>query len=158
MSRRTLNKLLVGNLVALALFSTPALAADDHELFLHGFRAPAIGPELRWGPVGVFAGLYPTVLSADGVKSDTWWIKTGVTGYLGQFRLTGERTSGFYLSVAYLRGLTDGWKANAVAFDGGFRWAIWSGLEARLGASVLKAAGRDWQVNPAGGVSWAFSL
>ena len=158
MSRRTLQKLLVGNTILAALCSVPARAADDHEILLHGFRAPAIGPELRWGPVGVFVGAYPTVLSAEGVKSDTWWLKTGVTGYLGKFHLTGDRTSGFYGSVAYLRGFTEGWKSSALGLDAGFRWPIWSGLEARLGVAVMKPAGRDWQVNPAGGISWAFSL
>jgi hypothetical protein len=131
----------------------------DHELLLHGWRSPSIGVEYRRGFLGVHAGAYPTVISHDarGGTETTWFAKAGLTGYFLPLRLTSERASTVFVSIAYLRGLNRGWD-DALFLETGFRWAVWKGLDLRLGAGLLLAPGQSPRVNPTPGVSWSFPL
>ncbi|QSQ19778.1 hypothetical protein JY651_31400 [Pyxidicoccus parkwayensis] len=134
-------------------------SATNHELLIHGWRSPSIGVEYRRGFLGIHAGAYPTVISRDtsGGSETTWFAKAGLTGYFLPLRLTSERPSLAFVSVAYLRGLNRGWD-DAFFLEAGFRWAVWKGLDLRLGAGLLLAPGRSPRVNPTPGVSWSFPL
>jgi hypothetical protein len=131
----------------------------DHELLLHGWRSPSIGVEYRRGFLGIHAGAYPTVISRDarGDTETTWFAKAGLTGYFLPLRLTSERASTLFVSVAYLRGLNRDWD-DALFLETGFRWAVWKGLDLRLGVGLLLAPGQSPRVNPTPGVSWSFPL
>jgi hypothetical protein len=129
--------------------------ADSREVMLHGFRAPSIGAEYRHGFVGLHAGAYTSVLDTPGKA--TWFFKAGVTGYFLPVRLTSDRFSSFYASASWLRGLDGEW-SSAFMPEAGFRWAIWKGIDLRLGAAVLLAPGKRVHVNPTPGISWSFSI
>lgn len=146
-------------LVAGAARAEERPGTDGHELLLHGWRSPSIGLEYRRGPIGVHVGAYPTVISQDarGSPETTWFAKAGLTGYFLPVRLTGARDSMAFVSVAWLRGLNRGWD-DALFVETGFRWAIWSGLDVRLGAGLLVSPGREPRLNPTPGVSWTFPL
>jgi hypothetical protein len=67
-----------------------------------------------------------------------------------------QNPSSFYAGVSYLRGLNLDYKnKNAVAMETGFRWMIWKGLNARIGAIGVAAKGHNVKINPAGGISYS---
>jgi len=135
--------------------------AKTKELLIHGFRNPSIGLELRYGWLGVHAGAYTTIVGhakdAEATSSASWFFKTGLTAYALPVRLTSDRPSNVFVSASYLRGTNNGW-TDAVAFEGGFRWAVVHGLDLRLGAAVLLAPGERVRVNPTPGISWSVPL
>jgi hypothetical protein len=148
----------LGNLVVI-LSAIPRAARADRELTVNLFRSPSMGLEYRESFVGFHAGFYPTVISQDahGNNETTWFLKLGVTGYVGRFALGGDAPSSFFTSVSYVRGLNHGW-GNGLVVDAGFRWVAWRGLNLRLGGCVLLSPGQSPRVNPTPGIGWSFPL
>lgn len=136
----------------------------QREFILHGFRAPVTGVELREGPLGFHLGVYPTILGDDGVT--TWFTKMGLSLYFLSFAGTAEgRESGFVASVSLMQGLSgdravtlDLQRGTAFAGDLAFRWAVWKGLDLRIGVSLIGTAAGELFVNPTPGVSWSVPL
>jgi hypothetical protein len=129
--------------------------AAGREIMVHGFRAPSIGVEYRHGFVGLHAGAYTSVLDTAGRA--TWFFKAGATAYFLPVRLTSERFSSLYVSASWLHGTGAEW-GNAFMPEAGFRWAVWKGIDLRLGAAVLLSPGKRVYVNPTPGISWSISL
>jgi hypothetical protein len=136
----------------------------ERELMLHGLRAPSIGLEFREQWMGFHVGLYPAIVDEgpDGDSRTTWFIKTGVTFYPIGFDAGPGRPSGPYAGVALLQGLGNDWdvsrsatKGSAVFFDLGFRWAVWMGLDIRIGVSALLGFDGRTHIAPTPGISWS---
>ncbi len=128
---------------------------SKNELSINGFRNPSIGLEYRHQHVSVHAGYYTTAFKAG---EYTNFIKTGLTYWFLPVDKK-EISSSFYAGASYLRGLTRDYKQkNAVAVEAGFRWMIWKGFNARLGAIALAAEGQQLKINPAPGISYSFSF
>jgi hypothetical protein len=128
---------------------------SKNELSINGFRNPSIGLEYRYRQTSVHAGYYTTAFKSG---EYTNFVKTGVTYW---FLPVDEKEipSSFYAGASYLRGLTREYKdKNAVAFEAGFRWMIWKGLNFRIGAIALKAKGQDLKINPTPGLSYSFKF
>jgi hypothetical protein len=149
--------LLLGNLLLVVM--RPASARADREFGVNLFRSPSIGLEYRESFVGLHAGFYPTVVSQDrrGNNQTTWFLKLGITGYVGRFELGGDTPSAFFTSASYVRGLNHGWGHGLVA-DAGFRWVAWRGLNLRLGGGLLVSPGHRPRINPTPGIGWIFPL
>lgn len=129
------------------------------EINLNLFRNPSIGLEYRLGPVSVHAGAYPTVISQSptGENETSWFFRAGLSAYFLGHSFYKQRESEFYISASYLRGLNLGHE-NAAAFELGYRWMVWKGLNVRLGAAVLLEPGREVQVNPTPGIGWSHAF
>jgi hypothetical protein len=143
-------------IVLLVLVSTSAFSQKQlskNEFSINGFRSPSIGVEYRLKHISVHAGYYITALEK-GVTSK--FFKAGVTVW---FLPIGNKQnpSSFYAGASYLRGLNLDYKnENAVAMETGFRWMVWKGLNARIGAIGVTAKGHNVKINPAGGISYSF--
>ncbi|GAB4464580.1 MAG: hypothetical protein OHK0029_34670 [Armatimonadaceae bacterium] len=150
---------------AVALGISPATAQDApsappiRELMVHGFRSPSIGLEYREGLLGYHAGLYPTIVDEKpgGGSRTTNFLKVGVTAYVLPVRLSQGRPSEVFVSAAYTRGLKNGW-GNGFFAETGFRWAVTSGLDLRLGVGFLFDENHAPRVNPTPGISWRIRL
>lgn len=142
--------------VLLVLVSTSAFSQKQlskNEFSINGFRSPSMGVEYRHQNVSVHAGYYITAFES-GVT--TKFFKAGATAW---FLPVGkkENPSSFYAGASYLRGINLDYKnENAVAMEAGFRWMVWKGLNARIGAIGVAAKGHDVKINPAGGISYSF--
>jgi hypothetical protein len=61
--------------------------------------------------------------------------------------------------MSYMRGLNRDYKdEGATAFDAGFRWTVWRGLNLRIGVIGVAAPGKDLRINPTPGISYSISL
>ncbi|MDX1930964.1 MAG: hypothetical protein SFU56_00005 [Capsulimonadales bacterium] len=163
----TLRRAFFVSIATIAIFRPTVALAQEAEptdkvaprplrtLYVNGFRAPSIGLEYRENAFSVHSGFYTTILSKTDSKEkrSTNFIKTGVTYYFA-----GNRAREMYLSVAHVRGLTDGWKKDGAFFEYGTRWQIGKRLEFRLGAGVLAVPGRSARLNPTPGLSFALPL
>ncbi len=143
-------------IVLLVLVSTSAFSQSKfskNEISMDGFRNPSIGLEYRYRHVSIHAGYYITAFEKD---ITTKFFKAGATVW---FLPVGkkENPSSFYAGASYLRGLNLDYKSeNAVAMEAGFRWMIWKGLNARIGAIGVVARGHDLKINPTPGISYSF--
>lgn len=143
-------------IVLLVLVSTSAFSQSKfskNEISMNGFRNPSIGLEYRYRHVSIHAGYYITAFEKD---ITTKFFKAGATVW---FLPVGkkENPSSFYAGASYLRGLNLDYKSeNAVAMEAGFRWMIWKGLNARIGAIGVVARGHDLKINPTPGISYSF--
>ncbi|GAB3936499.1 hypothetical protein [Larkinella terrae] len=148
-------------LFSLLLSATGAFAQrsfSKNELSINAFRNPSIGLEFRHRQLSIHAGYYPTAVSknSEGSPQTTSFFRTGVSLW---FLPVGrkENPSSFYTSLSYVRGLDRTYKnENGLMVDGGFRWMIWKGLNARIGAAVLAAPNHTIKLNPTGGLSYSF--
>lgn len=140
----------------IVLVSTSTFAQNKlskNEISVNGFRSPSMGLEYRHQNVSVHAGYY---LTAFNKGNTTKFFKTGVTVW---FLPVGkqENPSSFYAGASYMRGLNLNYKnENALGLEGGFRWMVWKGLNARLGVIGVVADGQSAKLNPAGGISYSF--
>lgn len=153
-------KLPSGNIMLIITMCSLSIAAHaDREIMINLFRSPSMGLEFRESFFGVHVGLYPTIISknAKGENETTWFIKLGVTAYGGRFSLGADQPSSFFASASYVRGLNHAWE-NGFLADVGFRWAVWRGLNLRLGGCVLLSPGKHFRINPAPGIGWSVPL
>lgn len=126
---------------------------SKNEISINGFRNPSIGLEYRYKNVSVHGGYYITALES-GVT--TKFLKIGWTGW---FLPVGkkENPSSFYVGGSYLRGLNQEYKdENALAYEAGFRWMVWKGINIRIGAIVLTSKGHDTRINPTPSINYSF--
>lgn len=144
-------------ITALLVFVSTSIFAQNklskNEFSINGFRSPSMGLEYRHKSISVHAGYYITAFEKG---KTTQFFKTGVTVW---FLPVGkqENPSSFYAGASYMRGLNLNYKnENALGMEGGFRWMIWKGLNARIGAIGVVAKGQSAKVNPAGGISYSF--
>lgn len=138
-------------LVSTAAFSQKQLSKN--EFSINGFRSPSMGLEYRYQNISVHAGYYITAFEKG---KTTKFFKAGVTAW---FLPVGkkENPSSFYAGASYMRGLNLNYKSeNALGMEGGFRWMVWKGLNARIGAIGVVAKGQSAKLNPAGGISYSF--
>lgn len=117
------------------------------------FRSPASGLEFRSGPIGLYAGWYPTILKADGqAKSEnTNFIRVGAAAY---FRRHGWSP---YIAPAVLFSLDDDW-TDAFFVDAGVRLPIAQPIALRLGLGVLAAVDGEIRANPTVGLDVRLGL
>jgi hypothetical protein len=150
--------------LGLVLPAGPAAAGPDRELIVHGFRAPSTGVELRQGVLGFHVGLYPTTIdhASNGDSRTTWFLKTGLTAYFLGFDTGSGRDSSPYVGLSLVQGLGNDWDVSRSTKTGaggiveaGFRWAVYEGLDLRLGASVLAGFDGRIRVNPTPGIGWS---
>lgn len=137
-------------LVSASAFSQKQFS--KHEFSVNGFRSPSIGLEYRQKNISVHAGYYITAFEKG---ETTKFFKAGATVW---FLPVGkkENPSSFYSGASYLRGLNLNYKnENAFSVEAGFRWMVWKGLNARIGAIGVSAKGHDVKINPAGGISYS---
>lgn len=126
-----------------------------NQLSINGFRNPSIGLEYQRKNVSVHAGYYPTNFTS-GVTTE--FIRTGLSYWFLPVDKK-EIPSSFYVSASYLRGLTREYEdKNAFAFEAGFRWYVWKGINLRLGVIALTAKGQDLKINPTPGISYSFKF
>lgn len=153
-------------LVAVAATSPATAAPAERELTVHGFRSPSMGVELRDGWLGFHLGLFPLIADEgdDGTRT-TWFVKTGVTAYPWRVDLGSGRLSGPFVSLSLMQGLNNEWNVSTSVGDGagvhgelGFRWAVTSGLDLRLGLGVLFGSEGRVVVHPTPGISWTVAL
>jgi hypothetical protein len=142
-------------LLATASFGTTFSQSSfsKHEISFNGFRNPSIGVEYRHRHVSVHTGYYPTNFES-GITTE--FIRTGLTYW---FLPVGkkENPSSFYGSLSYARGSSKGYKdQNAGVAELGFRWMVYKGLNLRIGVAALAAKGKELQINPTPGISYAF--
>jgi hypothetical protein len=138
-------------LVSASAFSQKQFSKN--EFSVNGFRNPSIGLEYRHQNISVHAGYYVTAFEK-GVT--TKFLKSGATVW---FLPVGKKQnpSSFYAGASYLRGINLDYKnETAVAMEAGFRWMIWKGLNARIGAIGVAAKGHDLKINPTPGISYSF--
>lgn len=153
-------KLPYGNiLLIITLCSLPIASHADREIMVNLFRSPSMGLEFRESFFGVHVGFYPTIISknAQGENETTWFIKLGVTAYVGRFSLGGEQPSSFFVSASYVRGLNHDWE-NGFLAEAGFRYVAWRGLNLRLGGCALLSPGQRPRVNPTPGIGWSIPI
>jgi hypothetical protein len=166
LAKETSMKTLLSVLAVIAIYALPAQAqaplqpqertSPVRRLYVHGFRSPAIGAEYRVGRTGVYGGLYTTILGNDdsGEKNSTEFLKFGATYYF-----TGRKRLESFASIAYLRGLNNGWQGrNALFVDSGFRYNFGGNWEARLGTGYLATSFKNIRVNPTVGISYSIRL
>lgn len=125
------------------------------EFSVNGFRNPSMGIEHRRGALSFHVGYYITVISKDerGKNETTSFFKLGVTGWF----LPTEAGSSMYSSLSFVRGLSKDYKGdNGIMIETGYRWMVWKGLNLRLGATLLLAAGHEMKLNPTPGLSYSF--
>jgi hypothetical protein len=137
-------------LVSASAFSQKQFSKN--EFSVNGFRNPSIGLEYRHQNISVHAGYYVTAFEK-GVT--TKFLKSGATVW---FLPVGKKQnpSSFYAGASYLRGINLDYKnETAVAMEAGFRWMIWKGLNARIGAIGVAAKGHDLKINPTPGISYS---
>lgn len=126
---------------------------SSKEFSINGYRNPSVGVEFRIRQISLHAGYYPSNFEA-GVTTD--FFKAGTTVW---FLPVGkkENPSSFYAGADYLRGLSFDYKQrNAVGVEAGFRWMIWKGLNLRVGAIMVNAAGQGPKFNPTSALSYSF--
>jgi hypothetical protein len=142
-------------LVVLTSTSYSQSRFPKNQISINGFRNPSIGLEYQRRQLSVHAGYYPTNFTS-GVTTE--FIKAGATYW---FLPIGKKEipSSFYVGASYLRGMTREYKEqNAFAFETGFRWYVWKGLNLRLGVIALTAEGQDLKINPTPGISYSFKF
>jgi len=137
----------------LLLAHTPG---PDRELMIHVFRAPSMGVEIREGFLGLQLGLYPTAIDEndEGESRTTWFVKFGLAAYFLGFDTGSGRDSSPYVGLSLVQGLNNAWNVSdsiehgsGLMLDVGFRWAVWRGLDLRLGGNLL--VGFDGRVGAA---------
>jgi len=148
-------------LTAIMATSVRAGEAPRQELNVNLFRSPSIGLEYVRAGISLHMGLYPTIISKDenGKNETTWFFKVGAGVFFLPMVLGGasDNPSSFFLSVAYMRGLNNGWK-NGYFTELGYRWFVWRGLNLRLGGAYLFSEDHDPKLNPTPGIGWSFPL
>lgn len=144
-------------MIALLMFVSATTFAQNklspNEFSINGFRSPSVGVEYRHQSISVHAGYYITAFEKN---KTTAFFKAGVTVW---FLPVGkqENPSSFYVGASYMRGLNLNYKnENALGIEGGFRWMVWKGLNARIGAIGVVAKDQSTKFNPAGGISYSF--
>lgn len=126
-----------------------------NEISINGFRNPSIGIEYHRYQLSVHAGYYTTAFKAG---EYTNFVKTGATYWFLPVDKK-DIPSSFYAGASYLRGLNRGYKEkSAVGVEAGFRWMIWKGLNARIGAIAIASKGKDLKINPTPGISYSFKF
>jgi len=149
----------LANCLALA---TPPVVATAHAAYLatrptvyiHAFRSPSTGLELRSGAWGVHGGLYTTILNSGGKSTE--FLKTGVTYYFAS--PLGKRFE-VYNTVAYMRGLNRDYRRDSAIFvDQGLVYTLGRGFSARLGSGLLLSNGHRPKTNPTVGISYQLPL
>ncbi|MBC8004244.1 MAG: hypothetical protein H7X84_02130 [Verrucomicrobia bacterium] len=147
------------SIMALLVISTSTVFAQSkfpkNQISINGFRNPSIGFEYQRNHLSVHAGYYLTNFTS-GVTTE--FMKAGVSYW---FLPVGkkETPSSFYLGASYLRGTTREYKnKNAFAFETGFRWYVWKGLNIRLGVIALTSEGEDLKINPTPGISYSIKF
>lgn len=157
---------LLALLVATASPTTAFADTADRELTVHGFRSPSMGIELREGFLGFHLGAFALLADKgdDGPRT-TWFLKTGLTAYPWRFDLGSGRPSGPFVSLSLLQGLNNEWNVAKSASQGsgvhgelGFRWAVFAGLDLRLGIGVLVGNEKRVNVHPTPGIGWSVAL
>lgn len=145
--------------IALLFFvSTNAFSQSrfsKNELSINGFRNPSVGLEFRHKQISFHAGYYPTAFKSG---ENTNFLKVGATAW---FLPVGKREnpSSFYAGASYLRGFNRDYDGkNAIGIEAGFRWMVWKGLNLRMGAIAVAAAGEDLKINPTPGISYSFFI
>lgn len=126
-----------------------------NQISINGFRNPSIGLEYQRSQVSIHAGYYPTNFTS-GVTTE--FIKTGLSYW---FLPVGKKEipSSFYTGVSYLRGTSREYKdKNSLAFETGFRWYVWKGLNFRIGVIALIAKEQDLKINPTPSISYSFKF
>jgi hypothetical protein len=143
-----------------ALLLTPALARAETTLSVNFFRNPSIGLELRRDLASLHAGFYPTIIDRDagGANRTTWFFKSGVTLFPLDLDLGSGRSSSPYLSVSYVRGLSEGWHTHGAIGEIGFQWAAHRYVDVRLGVALLVTTDERVRVNPTPGISLVLPL
>ena len=137
-------------LVSTSAFSQKQLSKN--EFSVNGFRSPSIGLEYRHQSISVHAGYYITAFEKG---KTTHFFKAGITAWFLPIGKK-ENPSSFYAGASYLRGLNLDYKnVNALGMEAGFRWMVWKGLNARIGAIAVTAEGHSVKFNPAGGISYS---
>jgi len=145
-------------LVLLAITAGTAFTQSKfpkNQISINGFRNPSIGLEYQRNQLSVHAGYYPTNFTS-GITTE--FMKAGVSYW---FLPVGEKEipSSFYVGASYLRGTTRDYKdKNAFAFETGFRWYVWEGLNLRIGVIALTAKGQDLKINPTPGISYSIKF
>jgi hypothetical protein len=129
-----------------ALALSPEVSAqtsrqEERGLYLTMFRSPATGIEVRAGHTAAYLGYYPTILTRDGNRANTNFIRVGVTYYM---RAEGASP---YVSPSLLWSLDADWRSGALT-EVGFRLPLYRRLSGRLGAGVLTTLDRQVRVNP----------
>lgn len=120
-------------------------SSPERGVYLTIFRSPATGIELRRGHAAVHAGFYPTVLSRDGRRGNTNFVRVGATYYVR------ARGSTPYITPSLLVSLDPNWKHGALT-EVGFRATLYRTLHGRLGAAVLTTIDGAVRVNPTVGM------
>lgn len=144
---------------ALFFFSASAVFAQSkfpkNEVSINGFRNPSIGIEYHRYQLSVHAGYYTTAFRAG---EYTNFAKTGITYWFLPVDKK-DIPSSFYAGASYLRGLNRSYKdQSAIGVEAGFRWMIWKGLNARIGAIAIASKGKDLKINPTPGISYSFKF
>jgi len=145
-------------LASMLVFSSVAFAQDkfpEKALSLNVFRNPSIGLEYQRQQISIHAGYYLTNFES-GVTTE--FLKAGLSYW---FLPIGKKEipSSFYGGLSYLRGLSREYKdKNALGIEVGFRWYVWKGLNLRIGAIALVAAGQDVKINPTPSLSYSFKF
>ena len=146
--------------LALLVVSASFAAALEPELhpdrlvYLHGFRSPSIGAEVRNQHLGIHLGLYTTILGDEDNKS-TEFIKAGGTYYFGKSTDRQESFGG----VSYLRGLNRNYEQkNAMFVEFGTRFSLGRGFDLRFGSGLLLAESNKPRYNPTIGISYRTPL
>lgn len=153
-------------LIPLATAPRAAAELPDRELTVHGFRSPSTGIELRDRWLSFHVGAFPLIADEGPAGSrTTWFLKTGLTVYPWRLDLGSHRPSGPFASLSLAQGLSHDWDVGASVSRGtgvhgelGFRWALGSGLDLRLGVGVLVGSDRRVVVHPTPGIGWSVRL
>ncbi len=124
-----------------------AQRVSDRQLYLTIFRNPSTGIELRFGRIGVHAGFYPTILTADGEEKgrNTNFLRFGATLY------TAATGTALYLSPSVVLSLDKRFRSGVLT-DAGVRGRIAGPVAGRLGVGVLNTFDGEVRVNPTVGL------
>lgn len=140
-------------LSTLALTSAFGFASEDQVTYVHGFRSPLIGAEIRQKQVGYYAGYYSTIFNGDDSKATNFW-KAGTTYYFGNGPTAKQEV---FVSLAYMYGINRDFKnKDGIFFEVGNRISLGKQFEVRLGTGLLFADGFKTRVNPTIGISYRF--
>lgn len=145
----------------LAVLLTSAIISFGQNKFpknvisINGFRNPSIGLEYQRQKVSVHAGYYPTNFTS-GITTE--FMKAGITYWFAPIGKK-EIPSSFYIGSSFLRGTSREYKnKNAFAFETGYRWYVWNGLNLRIGVIALASEGQDLKINPTPSISYSIKF
>lgn len=148
-----MKQLIAALFLLVSAYGFTQIKLSNNEFSVNGFRSPSMGIEYRHQTLSMHAGYYITAFDKG---ETTHFLKAGITAW---FFPVGKKAnpSSFYAGASYLRGLNLKYKnTNALGLEGGFRWMVWKGLNARIGIIALAAEGKTLKLNPAGGISYSF--